>query len=100
MANTVQPVSLAESVASILVKAMVCKICTDFITCVLHFSLFAYLEKENRNTKIYKYLCGLLHFLEVHNMEDDDDKHHHHRGGTGNGARGKPFLFIIVLINC
>ena len=46
-----------------------------------------YLEEEYGDTKVDKYLCGLLHSLEVHNVKDDNEKHHYHHGSTGNRAR-------------
>jgi len=72
----VQPVSLDESVANMLTKAIVWK-------CIVAIEYLFYavndmtnLEKEDGNTEIDKYLCWLLHFLVIHNMQDNDEKHH------------------------
>ena len=87
MANTVQPVSLADSVTSILTKRMAYKN-TQSLSHELfsHYNIHIYLKEENSDAEVGEYLCGLLHFLEVHNVEDDDEKHHHHHSGTGYGS--------------
>ena len=65
-----------------------------------HFSLFImYLEKEYGNAKIGEYFGGLLHSLEVHDMEDNNKKHYYHDSTTRNRTTRKPSLLIIVSIN-
>ena len=87
MANTVQPVSLADSVTSILTKRIAYKN-TQSLSHELfsHYNIHIYLKEENSDAEVGEYLCGLLHFLEVHDVEDDDEKHHHHHSGTGYGS--------------
>ena len=86
MANTVQPVSLADSVTSILTKRMVYKNTQSLSYELFSHCIHIYLKEENGDAEVGEYLCGLLHFLKVHDVEDDDEKHHHHHSGTGYGS--------------
>ena len=76
MESTVHPVSLAESVANMLTKAIVWK-CIEAIKSLYYIvNDMTYLEKEYGDAEIDKYFCWLLHLLVIHDVQDYDKKHH------------------------